>query len=281
MNKRLGFRIFLYCCASVLFLFVGLPFFWLIVSSVTLQRDLTTLPLVFPPPTVTLERYTDIFFNPKNSIASAFKAAMVNSFIIASAVTLLSLAVGALASYTFARLRFWGKRKFLFLLLFTYMIPPIVIIIPLYMLVSSLGLLDQKATLILLYLSMAVPFVVWVMQSYFASIGRSFEEAALIDGCSRLQTLRHVYLPMAFPGLIATGILAFLLSWDEFFFSLIFTSSEAKTMPVAIAEFSAKNTVDYGMIATGGVIACLPPLIITAIFQKQLVNGMTGGGVKE
>jgi len=282
MNKRLGFRIFLYVCAFVLFLFVGLPFLWLIVSSVTLQRDLTTLPLVFPPPTFTLQRYTDIFFNPGNAIASAFQGAMVNSLVVAAAVTVLSLAVGALASYTFARLRFPGKKPLLFVLLFTYMIPPIVIVIPLYMLVSNLGLLNTKLTLILLYLSMAVPFVVWVMQSYFASIGRSFEEAARIDGCSRLQTLWHVYLPMALPGLVATGILAFLLSWDEFFFSLIFTSTlDAKTMPVAIAEFSAKNTVDYGMIATGGVIACVPPLVITAIFQKQLVNGMTGGGVKE
>ena len=103
-----------------------------------------------------------------------------------------------------------------------------------------------------------------------------------MDGCTRWQTLTRVYLPMALPGLVATGILAFLLSWDEFFFSLVFTSTlEAKTIPVAIAEFSAKNTVDYGMIATGGVLASLPPLIVTALFQKQIVTGMTGGGVKE
>jgi multiple sugar transport system permease protein len=158
----------------------------------------------------------------------------------------------------------------------------VVIVVPLYLVINTLGLLDSKVTLVMLYLSMAVPFVVWVMQSYFGSIAKSFEEAALMDGCSRLQTLWHVYLPMAKPGMIATGILAFLLSWDEFFFSLIFTSTlNAKTIPVAIAEFTGKNTVDFGMIATGGVLASLPPLLITIFFQKQIVTGMTGGGNKE
>jgi multiple sugar transport system permease protein len=197
-------------------------------------------------------------------------------------VTAVSLATGALASYAFARLRFLAKRPLLYLVLFTYMVPPVVLVIPLYVAVNALGLLDQKVTLIILYLSMSVPFVVWVMQSYFGSIGRSFEEAALMDGCSRFQTLWHIYLPMARPGLVATGILAFLLAWDEFLFGLIFTSTlAAKTIPVAIAEFTGKNNADFGMIATGGVLASLPPLIIAVLFQKQIVTGMTGGGNKE
>ena len=120
------------------------------------------------------------------------------------------------------------------------------------------------------------------MQSYYASVSKSFEDAAAIDGCNRLQTLWYIFLPIARPGIIATGILAFLTAWDEFFFALIFTSTlAAKTMPVAIAEFSGKNAVDYGMIATGGLLASLPPLIITFIFQKYIVMGMTAGGVKE
>jgi multiple sugar transport system permease protein len=282
MNKPRAYRVFVYSCATFLFVFVAAPFLWMIVSSLALQRDLTTLPFVFPPPTITFDRYLDIFVRSGNPIAAAFKDATVNSLIVAFFVTLSSLVVGTLASYAFARLRFRGRKVLLFTLLFTYMVPSIVVILPLYTVMSALGLLDNRVTLIVLYLSLAVPFVVWVMQDYFGSIGQSFEEAALMDGCTRWQTLTRVYLPMSLPGLVATGILAFLLSWDEFFFSLVFTSTlEAKTIPVAIAEFSAKNTIDYGMIATGGVIASLPPLLVTALFQKQIVTGMTGGGVKE
>jgi len=282
MSKRRLYRVFLYVCALALLVFVGAPFLWMLVSSVALQRDLTTLPFVFPPPTFTLQRYADVFFGDQNPVAAAFKDATINSLVVAFFVTLISMVVGTLASYAFSRLRFRGRKALLFGLLFTYMVPSIVVVLPLYAALNALGLLDQKVTLVILYLSLIVPFVVWVMQDYFGSISPSFEEAARMDGCSRWQTLVWVYVPMAFPGLIATGILAFLLSWDEFFFALIFTSTlEAKTIPVAIAEFSAKNTIDYGMIATGGVLASIPPLIITAIFQKQIVTGMTGGGVKE
>jgi len=281
-TKQRAYRAFVYAMAALLFLYVGGPFAWMLVSSVAYQRDLITLPFVFPLPAITFQRYLDIFVTTGNPIAAAFKDATVNSLVVAFFVTLASLVVGTMASYAFARLRFRGRSALLFGLLFTYMVPSIVIVLPLYGALSALGLLDQKVTLMILYLSLAVPFVVWVMQDSFASIGRSFEEAALMDGCNRFQTFAYVYLPMAAPSLVATGILALLLSWDEFFFSLIFTSTlEAKTIPVAIAEFSAKNTIDYGMIATGGVIATLPPLVITAIFQKQIVNGMTGGGVKE
>lgn len=282
MNKRQAYRVFLYVCAAALQVIVAAPFLWMLYSSICLQRDLTTLPFVFPPPTITFDRYLDIFVRSGNPIAAAFKDASVNSLIVAFFVTVSSLVVGTLASYPFSRLRFRGRKVLLFGLLFTYMVPSIVVILPLYGALSALGLLDQKVTLVILYLSLAVPFVVWVMQDYFGSIGQAFEEAALMDGCNRWQTLTRVYLPMALPGLAAMGILAFLLSWDEFFFSLVFTSTlEAKTIPVAIAEFSAKNTIDYGMIATGGVIASLPPLIIAAVFQKQIVTGTTGGGVKE
>jgi multiple sugar transport system permease protein len=258
------------------------PFIWLIISSISYQRDLTSVPLALIPKEVTFQRYLDIFMNPHNDTAFTFKISMYNSLIIVLFVTLFALVVGSLASYAFARLKFAFKDKLLYLILFTYMIPPVVIVIPLYLVLNNLHMLDSKACLVLLYLSMAIPFVIWVMQSYFASISKSFEDSAAIDGCNRLQTLWHIFLPIARPGIIATGILAFLVAWDEFFFALIFTSTlNAKTISVAISEFSGKNAVDYGMVATGGVIASLPPLIVTFIFQKYIVQGMTAGGVKE
>ena len=258
------------------------PFLWLIISSIFYQRDLITVPFNLFPKEITFQRYLEIFFNPQNDTANTFKYAMGNSLIVAGLVTVIGLVAGTMASYAFARLRFMFRDKIMYLILFTFMMPPVVIVMPLYVILNQFHLLDSKLTLVLLYLSMAIPFIVWVMQSYFRSIAKSFEDAAAIDGCNRFQTFWHVFVPIARPGIIATAILAFLVAWDEFFFSLIFTSTlSAKTMPVAIAEFSGKNSIDYGMIATGGVIASLPPVLITLIFQKYIVMGMTGGGVKE
>ena len=207
---------------------------------------------------------------------------MVNSFIVALSVTVLALVVGSLAAYAFARLRFRFRNQLILLMLFTYMIPPVVFVIPAYVLLDQLGWLNSKTTLVVLYLSFIIPFIVWVMQSYFASVSKSFEDAASIDGCNRFQVFWNIFIPIARPGLIATGILAFLMAWDEFFLSLIFTSTlNAKTVSVAIAEFNGKHSVDYGMISTGGFIASLPPVIIAFIFQKYIVMGMTAGGVKE
>ena len=192
------------------------PFIWLIISSIAYQRDLTSVPLALIPKEVTFQRYLDIFINPDNDIAYNFKIAMSNSLIIVLFVTLIALVVGSLASYAFARLKFAFKEKLLYLILFTYMIPPVVIVIPLYLVLNNLRMLDSKACLVLLYLSMAIPFVIWVMQSYFGSISKSFEDSAAIDGCNRLQTLWHIFLPIARPGIIATGILAFLIAGISF-----------------------------------------------------------------
>jgi len=282
MRKSKTLTAIQYTFASLIVLFTLGPFYWLFVSSVSDQRDLTKVPLRWLPEQISFSRYIDIFTNPNNEMAYAFKIAMMNSLTVSVFVTILSLIVGSLAAYAFARLKFRFRQKLIYLFLFTYMIPPVVIVIPLYLVLSELGMLDSKLTLVLLDLTFVIPFVIWVMQSYFSSFSKSFEEAASIDGCNRFQTLWYVILPIVRPGIIATGIFSFLLSWDEFFFSLLFTASlEAKTISVAIAEFSGKNAVDYGMIATGGILASLPPIIIVFLFQKSLVQGMTAGGVKE
>jgi multiple sugar transport system permease protein len=280
--RRKGFRAVQYIFAAFVAIFTLAPFIWLFISSISFQKDLTTTPLRWIPKHITFDRYTDIFVNPNNEIAYAFKMAMLNSLVVASSVTVIALIVGGLAAYAVARYHFKFRRSTVYMFLFTYMIPPVVIVIPLYLLFSDLHLLDSKLTLIMLDLTFVVPFVIWIMQSYFSTISKEFDEAAALDGCSRLQTLWYVILPIVRPGMIATGIMAFLLSWDEFLYALLFTSSlEAKTISVAIAEFSGKNVVDYGMIATGGVLASLPPLLIALIFQRFLVQGMAAGGIKE
>jgi multiple sugar transport system permease protein len=282
MKKHKALSFFQYLFAIVITLCTLGPYTWLVISSISFQKDLTKVPLEWIPNVVTFQRYLDIFTNPNNDIAYAFRVSMQNSLIVSLCVASIALLVGSLAAFAFARLKFRFRQKLIYLFLFTYMIPPVVVVIPLYLMLSKIGMLDTKGTLVLLDLTFVIPFVIWIMQSYFSSFSKSFEEAAAIDGCTRFQTLWHIVLPMVRPGIIATGILAFLLSWDEFFFSLLFTSSlEAKTISVAISEFSGKNAVDYGMIATGGVLASLPPIIIVFLFQRQLVQGMTGGGIKE
>lgn len=282
MSRNRAFPVVQYVGGLLVLFFVAAPVAWMFITSISIHRDIITVPLKFIPRQATLQRYLDVFTNPENEIASAFKVAMQNSLIVSGAVTLISLVIGSLASYAFARLRFAFKSKILYLILFTYMIPSVVVVMPLYLLLSRLGMLNSKPTLVLLYLTMTLPFVIWVMQTYFGSLSRTFEESASLEGCNRLQVLWHIYFPMARPGIIATAILSFLIAWDEFFFALIFTSTlDAKTISVAIAEFSGKHYVDYEMIAAGGVIAALPPVLIAVIFQKYIVMGMTAGGIKE
>ena len=271
-----------YFSGFLVLVFAIAPIAWLVITSISIHRNIISVPLRLIPPEVTFQRYGDVVANHDNDIAFAFKVAMGNSLIVAGAATIVSLVLGSLASYAFARLRFAFKGKIMYLILFTYMVPSVVVVMPLYLLLSKLGMLNSRPTLILLYLTLSLPFVIWVMQSYFGSLSRTFEEAASIEGCSRLQVLWHIYVPMARPGIIATAILSFLIAWDEFFFALVFTSTlAAKTIPVAIAEFSGKHYVDYEMIAMGGVIASLPPVLIAVIFQKYIVMGMTSGGIKE
>ena len=267
----------------LLALFVLAPVIWMFLTSIMRPVDLTAKPLKLIPNELFFDRFRQIFQSETSSDpAYVFRIALKNSFIIAVSVTLLSLCVGTLAAYAFAHLRFRGKNVLMLVILFTYMLPPAAMIIPLYRIYNQLGLLDKRWPLVVLYLSFIVPFIIWVMQDFFGSISKSFEEAAQVDGATRLQTLFYVFMPIARPGAIATGILAFLMSWDEFFYSLIFTSSLAsKTMPVAIAEFNGKFTIDYGMISVAGILGSLIPVLITVIFQKYIVLGMTAGGVKE
>lgn len=259
------------------------PFGWMFVTSVSAQRDLTSVPPAISLSGMSLERYARILTSASTSdIAYAFRVAMGNSLFVSVLVTAAALAFGSLAAYAFSRLRFRGREPLLLFMLFTYMAPPVVFIVPLYLVFQALGMLNSRISLALLYSSFVIPFIVWVMRGFFASISRSYEDAAAMDGCTRLQALVHVFVPMARPGIVATGILAFLMAWDEFFMALIFTSNlDAKTISVAIAEFNGKFSIDYGMICAGGVLASLPPVVIAIVFQKYIVMGMTSGGVKE
>src|SRR6266542_2007974 len=281
MKPSRGYLVLIHVAAAVASVVILAPFGWLLYSSLVGQSDVIARPMHWIPEHVTLDRYREIFAGHGTSAGAEFRRAMVNSFLVASGTVVVSLVVGVLGGYALARLRFPLRRVTLLSFLVTYMLPPITLIIPLYLLMSRFGLLDTKLGLIIVYCSLAIPFALWTMSNFFSTLPAELEEAARVDGCSRLGALVRVILPLSQPGIIATALFAFLLCWDEFLYSLIFTStSQAKTIPVAIAEFTGRNAVDFGLIAAGGILAALPPLLLTMFFQRYLLDGLSSGAVK-
>lgn len=276
------YRILIYTLVALIFLFTVAPFCWLIISSISTKAELLSVPPHWIPNNPTLRSYKEILFGGARTIRAAryFNQAMTNSVIVAGSATILCLVIGSIASYSFARLRFKGRNSFLLIILATQMIPAVAIIIPIYVVMMNFHLLDTHLGLFITYSSFVLPLMIWIMMGYFQSIPIDIEDAARIDGCSRLGALVRVVLPLAAPGLAATGIFAFIVAWNEFFLALVLTGSEAKTLPVLISEFSTKFGADYVMMSTGGVLASLPPVILALTFQKFIIKGLTGGAVK-
>ena len=200
--------------------------------------------------------------------------------IIAFATTLVAMFLGVLAAYALARVKFRGSNIYMGTMMGAQMIPPIAIVIPLYVILRNLDIYDTHLGLILVYLSFVLPLVIWLMRSYFATIPTELEDAARIDGCTRLQALVKIVLPLSGPGLVSVLIFAFIASWNEYLYAFIYTNVDAKTLPVLIGEFSTKLGLEYLKIAAAGVIASLPPIILALIFQKYLIKGLTAGAVK-
>lgn len=281
VKTRLGTAV-LYVAMIVTLLAILAPFAWLVISSVTSQADLITLPLRWIPEHPTLDRLALLVFGaPGNDAATGFRAAFLNSLVITSSTTVVAMVTGVIAAYAFARLEFPGRGWLIFVFMASYMLPPIAIILPVYTFLSGLHLLDTQFALIVVYSSFSTPFVIWLMRNYFETVPADLDDAARVDGCSRLGALWRVVLPVSLPGLFSTALLAFLLCWDEFFYALILTqTTAAKTLPVAINDFIGRHTVDFGMLAAGGLIAAIPPVLIALIFQRYIVSGLTAGSVK-
>jgi multiple sugar transport system permease protein len=262
-----------------------LPVVWLFLSTIQTQASLLTLPVRIVPAEVTLRHYVDIFRPAafgEASGRSTFVLALHNSLVVSVGTTGVAMLLGTLAAYAFARFNIPRKRTLLLIVLGSQLLPAVSLIIPLFRMLRGAGLLDTLLALILAYSTFSVPCVVWIMTGYFLSVPRELEEAARMDGTSRFGAFLHVALPLAAPGLAATAIFTLLNAWDEFFFALIFTSTYAsKTVPVALAEFIGRHSVNWGMLVTGGFIASLPPLVLSLAFYRYVVAGLAAGGLKE
>ncbi|MHB1119847.1 MAG: carbohydrate ABC transporter permease [Bellilinea sp.] len=268
---------------ALVLIFIYAPIAWLVLSSISTRAELLSVPPSFIPKDPTLKNYLDILLPGRaaSEVASTFKITLKNSLLVASTTTLICLFLGMLAAYALARLRLPFKNKLLMSILSVRMIPEISLVIPLYIVAAKLSFTNKPIVLIITYLSFALPFAIWMITTFFEAVPLELEDAARIDGCSRLRTLFSVILPVATPGIVSTGLFIFLLAWDEFFFALIFTSTlAAKTAPVAIAEFTGRYAVDITAMMAAGVLAALPPVLLALVFQRYIVSGLSAGAVK-
>ncbi len=282
-RRKFRRKIFLTLLTIPVLLFIFLPILWLVSASLSTQVELFTVPPHWVPQHPTFQNYLDIFFpsGAASSVPRTFAVSIWNSFKVASAVTVICLVIGSFAAYALVRIPFRFSHSIQIGILGTRMIPEVSLVLPLFIIASSLALINKPGVLIITYLSFALPFAIWMMAAFFQTVPIELEEAARLDGCTRLQILFKVVMPIAVPGLISTAMFTFLLAWDEFFYALIFTSTlDAKTAPVAIAEFIGRYAVNITGMMAGGVLVALPPIILAFIFQRYIVSGMTAGAVK-
>lgn len=273
MKRRTG-RVVLYILVLIVLVCTVTPYLWLIISSISTKAELLDRNLFLIPENPTFKNYS-------NLMDKDFIPAITNSVIVTSSVVLISLILGVLAAYGYSRFKFRGKNMFLNTTLFTQMIPPIALIIPMYIIFKQLDMMNTKETLVIIYLSLVLPYLIWIMKSYIDGIPTELEEAAMIDGCSKLRSFFTVVVPVISTGLAATVIFAFIITWNEFFYAFSLTKTlESKTLPVLIFDFNSKFGSDYVMSATAGVLASLPPVIVALIFQKYIISGLSAGAIK-
>lgn len=255
--------------ALAVFLF---PFAWLLITSFKPEMHVWARPpvWVFKP---TVQNYIAAFAD------KGLSKYLLNSLQVSAAVTAFSILVGSIAAYSIARFK-TGGRGLMFDFLTYIMMPPIVVAIPFFLLMKTLGLLDTKTALFASYLVFGLPFSIWMMRGIFIDIPADFEEAALLDGCTRLGALMRVIIPMSLPGLVATAILVFIFSWNEYLFALVLTSDKAQTLPIIAATSITMHKIQWGQMAAIGTIAVLPVLAFAFAIRRYLIRGLTFGAVR-
>jgi multiple sugar transport system permease protein len=259
---------------ALIVLFALAPFAWMILTSLTPSQRIAASGVSLSPTGWSFDNYTRLFEQ------TAFLGNMGHSLIIALGTVIVGLGVSVTAAYAFSRFRFIGRRAIMLQFLLVNMFPVVLLILPLFVLMRRLGLLDTHLSLILANATVAIPFAVWMLTSYFAAIPKSLDEAAMIDGCSRLTALRRVVLPLAMPGIMSTGIYIFITSWNEYLYALTLGGKNVRTVTVAIQTLIGEYQIEWGLLAAGGVVGALPATLLFLIVQKRLVGGLTQGAVK-
>lgn len=274
LQQRLHYW-FLMLLLVLVMLVVLFPIYWMLLTGIKPKSE-----LYLPIPTLwtenpTLDNMRSLFDR------TPFLTQMRNSGIVATVTTSVTIVIGALAGYSLSRLRYPGRDFFASAIFFIYLIPGMMTLIPLYVLMSQLRLLNSLYVLILCYLGFSTPFAIWVLKGYFTTIPYEMEDAALVDGCTRLEALYKVILPLAAPGLVACGIFAFTLSWNEYLLAMLFNNSRNLwTLPVGLAGLVYGDVFLWGEIMIGAFLMSLPVLVLYVLAQRFVVTGLTAGAVK-
>lgn len=251
------------------------PMVWLLLSSVLPQLSLIAQPPDISPTHWTLDNYVTVFGS-----AAALGQGIVNSFLVAACTTAAALALGAPAAYALARLSVPKSDAVVLLVLATQMLPAIAIAIPLFIVISGLGLIDTRLSLIVVYLSFNLPIVIWILRGFFLGIPAGLERAAAVDGAGLVRTFWFIVLPISLPPLCAAAVFAFIESWNEFFFALILTRQNAQTVPLVIAAFAGQYQTVFGEMMAAAVISIAPVILLAVIFRNHVVRGFADGMLK-
>jgi ABC-type glycerol-3-phosphate transport system permease component len=260
--------------AVILLLAIAFPVYWALVSSVTPEAELYGRATPWPA-SLTLAHYRALFEQRD------FWVPIRSSIIVAATTTVFCIVLGSLTAYALARLDFPAKKPILSAILAVSMFPQVAIVSPLYLFLRELGLINTYPGLILPYLTFAMPLTVWLLVGYFRQLPLDLEEAAMIDGASRLRTLREIVLPLAVPAIATTAVLTFVYCWNEFLFALAFTTGfDRQTVPVAVSLFRGHYRVPWGEILAAAMVATIPVVLLVLVFQRRIVSGLTAGAVK-
>ena len=255
-------------------LFAMGPFAWMVLTSLTPTAALNATGVSVSPAGWSLDNYVRLLRQ------TSFLGNMLDSLIIACGTVVLGLAVAVTAAYAFSRFRFAGRKLLMLQFLLINMFPIVLLILPLFVLMRKAGILDTHFGLILANATVAIPFAVWMLTSYVGAIPKSLDEAAMIDGCSRLTALRRVVLPLTMPGIISTGIYIFITAWNEYLYALTLGGRNVRPVTVAIQTLIGEYQIEWGLLAAGAVVGAMPATILFLLVQRRLIGGLTQGAVK-
>lgn len=274
-KKRIRFYIGLIIGLAIFIIYLVFPVYWLVASSLKPTEDLFLTPATLFPKRISFENFKTVLF--KTNVPQSF----LNSIITSVAVTLITITISTLGAYSLTKYRFPGRKVISDLILVAYIFPGILILLPLYQLIVRLKLNNSLLGLILANLTFTVPFCLWMLRAFFLQLPNSLEESAMIDGCTKMGAFFRVLLPLAAPGIVASATYAFILSWNEYMFALVFVTNDGnKTLPLGVAGFLGSMTIDWGCLLGSAVIAVVPIMLAFMFFQKYLIQGISAGAVK-
>jgi multiple sugar transport system permease protein len=277
MRRSSPFRI-----AGILFIVVWtlVPLYWVLNLSLQTDAQISAKPANYLPPTPTLGNYATLL-GGSGEIADAVRQSTLNIFIECGGATLVTVVLATLAAYAFARMKFRGRTVLFYAVLATMAFPAYATLIPLYQMMSTLGLVNTYTGIVLVYVSGFLPLATWILYNYMSSLPIALEEAGQVDGASRMRVLWHIVLPLARPGIVSTAIITFLSAWAQFLFPLVL-SSDISTQPltVVIAALQGRHTVPYSLLSASGVVAVAVPAAIAVLLNRYIVSGLLTGSVK-